>query len=123
MFILNEGAVYWNSSEQPTTIYSMIEAEYIAVSDAAKEAVWLKKFIIDLGIVPTISSPILLLCDNNGVIAQAKEPRSPQMFKHTLKRLHMIREIVVRGDVVAERVSSIDNVTDPLTKPLALEVF
>ena len=48
----------WKSSKQPTTTDSTTEAEYIAASDAAKEAVWLKKFITDLGVVPTIPDPI-----------------------------------------------------------------
>ena len=62
----------WKSSKQPTTADSTIEAEYIATSDATKETVWLKKFITDLGVVPTISDPFPLLCDNNGTIAQRK---------------------------------------------------
>ena len=103
----------WKSSKQPTTADSTTKAKYIAVSDAAKEAVWLKKFITDLGIVPMILNHIPLLCDNNGAIAQAKEPRSHQKS----------REIVTGGDVVVERVLSTDNVVDPLTKPLAQEVF
>ena len=123
LFTLNGGAVSWKSSKQPTTADSTTEAEYIAASDAAKEAVWLKKFIIDLGVVPTISDPIPLLCDNNGAIAQAKEPRSHQKSKHILRRFHLIREIVARGDVVVERIPSTDNLADPLTKPLAQEVF
>ena len=113
----------WKSSKQPTTVDSMTKAEYIAASDATKEAVWLKKFIIDLGVVPMISHPIPLLCDNNGAIAQAKEPRSHQWSKHILTRFHLIREIIARGDVMVERVPSTNNVTDPLTKPLAQEVF
>ena len=113
----------WKSSKQPTTADSMIEAKYIAASDATKEAVWLKKFITDIGVVPTISDPIPLLCDNNGAIAQEKEPRSHQKSKHMLRCFHLIREIVARGDVVVERVPSTDYVADPLTKPLAQEVF
>ena len=54
------------------------EAEYIAASDAAKEAIWIKKFITDLGMVPNITNPVDVYCDNNGAIAQAKEPRSQQ---------------------------------------------
>ena len=54
LFTLNGGAVSLKSSKQPTTVDSMIEAKYIVVSDTAKEAVWLKKFITDLGVVPTI---------------------------------------------------------------------
>ena len=47
---------------------SATEAEYIAASEAAKEAVWIKKFITGLGVVPSISNPMDLFCDNNGAI-------------------------------------------------------
>ena len=60
-----------------------------------------------------------LYCDNNGAIAQAKEPRSHQRSKHILRRYHLIREIIDRGDVKICRVPTLDNVADPLTKPLA----
>ncbi len=49
---------------------------YTTASDAAKEAIWIKKFTIELGVVPSIADPIELYCDNNGAIAQAKEPLS-----------------------------------------------
>ena len=64
-----------------------------------------------------------LFFDNNGAIAQAKEPRSHQKSKHILMRVHLIREIVVKGGIVVESVPSTNNITDPLTKPLAQEVF
>ena len=70
-----------------------------------------------------ILDPIPLLYDNNGAISQVKEPRSHQKSKHIMRRFHLIREIVSRGDVVVERVTSTDNVADQLTKPLAQEVF
>ncbi|KAK2382607.1 hypothetical protein QL285_070129 [Trifolium repens] len=78
VFYLNGGAVSWKSSKQETVADSTTEAEYIAASDAAKEAVWIKEFITELGIVPSIVDPIDLYCDNNRAIAQAKEPRSHQ---------------------------------------------
>ena len=59
-----------------------------------------------------------LYCDNNGAIAQAKEPRSHQRSKHILRCYHLIREIIERGDVKICRVPTNDNVVDPLTKPL-----
>ena len=55
--------------------------------------------------------------------AQVKELRSHQKSRHILRRFHLIREIVVIGDVVVERVPSTDNVVNLLTKPLAQEVF
>jgi hypothetical protein len=69
-----------------------MEAEYIVASEATKEAVWIRNFVSELGVVPSYSSPIDLYCDNNGAIAQAKEPRSHQKSKHILWRYHMISE-------------------------------
>ncbi|KAK8584146.1 hypothetical protein V6N12_068394 [Hibiscus sabdariffa] len=90
VFCLNGGAVSWKSSKQDIVTDSTTEAEYIAASEAAKEAVWIKKFITELGVVPSISDAMELYCDNNGAIAQAKEPRSHQRSKHILRRFHLI---------------------------------
>ena len=76
MFTLNGGAVSWKSSKQDTIVDSTTESEYIAVSEAAKEAVWIKKFVTELGVVPSVLDPVELFCDNNGAITQAKDPRS-----------------------------------------------
>ena len=118
VFCIGGGAVSWKSSKQETVADSTTESEYIAASDAAKEAVWIKKFITELGVVPSIVDPIELYCDNNGAIAQAKEPRSHQRSKHILRRYHLIREIIERGDVRICRTSTDSNIADPLTKPL-----
>ncbi|KAK9018488.1 hypothetical protein V6N11_001462 [Hibiscus sabdariffa] len=114
-----KGAVSWKSSKQDTVAGSTTEAKYIAASEAAKEAVWIKKFITELGVVPSISDAMELYCDNNGTIAQAKEPRSHQRSKHILRRFHLIREIIDRGNVEICKVHIDDNIADPLTKPLA----
>ena len=76
IFTLNGGAIYWKSSKQNTVADFICEAEYIAASDVAKEAVRLWKFIGQLGVAPSVDGPILLYYDNTGVIAQAKELRS-----------------------------------------------
>ncbi|KAG8485844.1 hypothetical protein CXB51_019240 [Gossypium anomalum] len=72
VFCLNDGAMSWKSSKQSTVADSTTEAEYIVVSETVKEAAWIKKFIIELGVVPSISHAIELRCDDNGAIAQAK---------------------------------------------------
>ncbi|KAL1188988.1 Retrovirus-related Pol polyprotein from transposon TNT 1-94 [Cardamine amara subsp. amara] len=118
VFCLNGGAISWKSSKQSTVADSKTEAEYIAASEAAKEAVWIKKFMSELGVIPSVSEPVVLYCDNNGVIAQAKEPRSHQKSKHIERRYHLIRDIIDRGDVKISRVPTDENVADPLTKPL-----
>ncbi|KAK8676152.1 hypothetical protein V6N13_034206 [Hibiscus sabdariffa] len=81
-------------------------------SEAAKEVVWIKKFISELGVVPSILDDVGLYCDNNGAIAQAKEPRSHQRSKHILRRFHLIREIIDRGDVKICKVHTYDNIVD-----------
>ncbi|PKI52257.1 hypothetical protein CRG98_027355 [Punica granatum] len=112
------GAVSWKSSKQETVADSTIEAEYFAASNAAKEAVWIKKFVTELVVVPCIANPVDLYCDNNGAIAQAKEPGSHQRSKHILRRFHLIREIIDRGDVKICRIPKDENLADPLMKPL-----
>ena len=95
-----------------------IEVEYIDVFSVAKEVVWIKKIIYDLGIVSSIMDPIELICDNKGPITQAKEPRSHQRSKHILRLYHLIKEIIDRGYVKNCRVPTSNNVVDPLTKAL-----
>ncbi|KAK9042723.1 hypothetical protein V6N11_017786 [Hibiscus sabdariffa] len=90
-----------------------------ALVKQAKEVVWIKKFITELGVIPSISDAVDLYCDNNGAIAQAKEPISHQRSKLILRRSHLIREIIDRGDVKICKVHTDDNVADPLTKPRA----
>ncbi|KAK2630885.1 hypothetical protein QOZ80_UnG0720430 [Eleusine coracana subsp. coracana] len=119
VFCLNGGAVSWKSSKQDTVADSTTEAEYLAASEAAKEAVWIRKFVSELGVVPSASSPMNLYCDNSGAIAQAKEPRAHQKNKHVLRRYHLIRDIVARGDVKICKVHTDSNIADPLTKPLS----
>ena len=91
---LNGGAVSWKSSKQETVADSTTEAEYIAALEAAKEAVWIIKFVFELGVIPSCSSPIDLYCDNSGATTQAKELRSHQKSKHILRRYHLIRDII-----------------------------
>ena len=69
---------------------SMTEAEYIAASEATKAGVWIRNFLIELGVFLNASSPLNLHCDNNGAIAQAKEPRNHQKNKHVLRKFHLI---------------------------------
>ncbi|KAL0278018.1 UNVERIFIED_CONTAM: Retrovirus-related Pol polyprotein from transposon TNT 1-94 [Sesamum radiatum] len=119
VFKLNGSVVAWKSSKQDTTADSTMEAEYIAASEAAKEAVWIKIYIQEFGVVPSIAEPVVIFCDNNGAIAHAKEPRSHHRSKHILRRYHLLREMVGRGDCRMDRVSSAKNTVDPLTAEMS----
>ncbi|KAJ9553210.1 hypothetical protein OSB04_017255 [Centaurea solstitialis] len=119
IFTLNGGAISWKSSKQDTIADSTTEEEYIAASDAAKEAIWLKNFISDLRVVASISRPVDIYCDNSGAVAQAKEPREHHKSRHVLRKYHLIREIIGRGDVRICKIPTDENVADPLTMPIA----
>ena len=121
IFTLYGGAVSWRSSKQGTVADSTMEAEYIAANDAAKEAVWMRKFMDQLGVVPAVKLPIPLYCDNTATISLVKEPRLHKRAKHILRKYHLIREIKQRGDIEVLKVSSEDNLADPFTKALTRE--
>jgi hypothetical protein len=106
------------SSKQDTVADSTMEAEYNAASEAAREAIWIRNFISELGVVPSASSPMDLYCDNSGAIAQAKEPRAHKRVKHVLWHYHPICEIIDRGDVQVCKVHTDHNVADPLMNHL-----
>ncbi|KAA0061924.1 gag/pol protein [Cucumis melo var. makuwa] len=123
VFTLNGGAVVWRSIKHSCIADSTMEAEYVAACKAAKEAIWLRKFLIDLEIVPNRHLPITLYCDNSGAVANSREPRSHKWGKHIERKYHLIREIVHRGDVVVTQISFEQNIADPFTKALTAKVF
>ena len=100
MFTLNGRAICWKSVKQTCIADSTTEAEYVAAFEVAKEAVWLKKFLMDLQVIPSADRPITLYCDNSGVVAQSKELRYHKKQKHIEKKYHLICDIIERGDTV-----------------------
>ena len=95
-----------------------MEVEYVAATEAAKEAVWLKKFLSDLGVVRMEQVPITLFCDNSGAVAQYKDPRNHKKGKHIERKYHIIWDIVARKDVVVVKIDSANNLANPFTKTL-----
>ncbi|KAL4011215.1 hypothetical protein IC575_028264 [Cucumis melo] len=123
VFTLNGGAVVWRSVKQTCIADSTMEVEYVAACKAAKKAVWLRKFLTDLEIVPNMHLPITLYCNNNGAVVNSRELRSHKQEKHIERKYHLIKEIVHRGDVVVTQISSEQNIVDPFTKGLMDKVF
>ncbi|GJY92945.1 hypothetical protein Tco_0508727 [Tanacetum coccineum] len=114
-----QGAIYWKSSKQSTTAMSTIEAKYIAASKAAMEVVWIRKFILGLGIVPTINEPIKMFCDNLIALPLAYEPRVQKGTRHYYRIYHYVRECIEFGKIKLLEVHTNDNLADPFTKALS----
>ena len=100
MFTLGGRAISWRSIKQSCVADSTIEAEYVAAYEAAKDAIWLGNFLMDLGEVPLVQSPIILYFYNSEVVANSKEPITHKRVKHIERKYHLIRNIVHKGDVV-----------------------
>ncbi|KAK1645159.1 hypothetical protein QYE76_062964 [Lolium multiflorum] len=77
----------------------------------------MKRFIVELGVVPSALDPLVIYCDM-GAIANAQEPRSHKGLKHIKLRYHSIREYIEDGKVKICKVHTDLNVADPLTKAL-----
>ncbi|GJW35896.1 retrotransposon protein, putative, ty1-copia subclass [Tanacetum coccineum] len=95
------------------------EYEYIAASDASKEAVWVRKFIVGLGVVPKIKEPIKMYCDDTRAVTIANESGFTKGDRHYHAKVHYLREVIEYGDVKLEKVHTDDNLADPFTKSLA----
>ena len=123
VFTLNRGVIFWRSGKKICVVESTTEYEYMVASEATKEAMWLKKFFLDLYEIPSVDRPITLYRDNSGVVAQSKEPRSEKKKKLILRKYHLIRDFIDRGDIVVTKITSEENLTDPFTKSLPKRVF
>ncbi|KAJ9542883.1 hypothetical protein OSB04_029389 [Centaurea solstitialis] len=66
----------------------------VTASEAAKEVAWLKNFIGDLGVVPSISEPIEIFCDNEGAVSLTKKPKDYGKSKDIEKKYHFVRHKV-----------------------------
>ena len=99
-----------------------MEAEFVVSCEAAKEAVWLKKLLYDLGVVRIEQVPITLFYDNSGMVAQSKDPRNHKKGKH-IERKYYIRDIVTRGDVVVAKIDNANNLANLFTKTLPQRTF
>ena len=100
-----------------------MEAKYVIACEAAKEAVWLKKFLSDLGVVRIEQVPITLFYDNSRAVTQSKDPRNHKKEKHIKRKYHIIRDIITRGDMVVAKIESENNLADPFTKALPQRTF
>ncbi|XXG70725.1 hypothetical protein AAC387_Pa07g0137 [Persea americana] len=123
VLILGGGAISWRSIKQECTVDSTLEAKYVAACKAAKEAVWLQRFLLELGVVHLSRQPLTVHCDSSRAIAQSTGPRSHKRQKHIQRKYHLVREIVQRGDTVITKIAYADNLADPFTKPLTTKVF
>jgi len=116
VFLLNGAAVSWKSQRQQTVALSTAEAEYMALTAATQEAMFLKQLMHELHQGP--GSPITIHEDNQSCIALSKNNMTTGRSKHMDVRYHFCREKVESGDIKVEYCATEDMLADVLTKPM-----
>jgi hypothetical protein len=116
VFLLHGAAVSWQSKLQPTVALSTTEAEYQAAGMAAREALWFRKLLPELG--EMVTGPSIILCDSESVRALLRNPMTTQRSKHIDIIHHFCRERVLLRQLQYDYVNTNDNLADCLTKPV-----
>ncbi|GJQ92240.1 retrovirus-related pol polyprotein from transposon TNT 1-94 [Tanacetum coccineum] len=110
----------WFSKKQTALAISTTEAEYVSARKACQQALRMKQALIDYDIR---LDDVPIMCDNKGAIELSKNPVQHSRMKHIKIRHHFLWDNVQKGSISIEKVSSEDNITDILTKPLKHESF
>ena len=115
VFVLNGGAVTWNSKLQVTVAVSTAEAEYMSASSCVKEALWLRMLLVEFNL---LHGAVCIHTDNQAALALIKNPLTSQRAKHIDVQYHFARERALRNEVIFEYCPTADMVADCMTKAL-----
>ncbi|WVY90442.1 hypothetical protein V8G54_035956 [Vigna mungo] len=107
------GAVSWKSKLQKCVTLSTAEAEYVAVTEASKEMLWMKNFLSELG---DNQDDYVVNCDNQSTIHLTKNPMFHSRSKHIDVRYHWIREALDEKKLKIEKIHTDLNWSDMMTK-------
>jgi hypothetical protein len=115
-FSLGSAMISWQSSKQSSISLSTAEVEYIATCSASCEAIWLRNLMTDLFDIEMRATAIL--CENQSCIKMTENPVFHNRSKHIEIRYHFIHNMVQRGALKLQYISTDVQVADVLTKPL-----
>ena len=121
VFTMSGAAISWLSKKQNCVALSTAEAEYMAMSMAAQESVWLERLLSDMN--EKSDEPILIYEDNQSTICMAMNPKFHGRAKHIDIRHHYVREQVANKKISLKYCASEDMIADMLTKGLSRTQF
>ena len=121
IFYFGRSPITWCSTKQETVALSSCEAEFMAGTEAARQAIWLQDLLSE--ITGQVEQKVIIRIDNQSAIALTKNPVFHGRSKHILTRYHFIRECVENGQVEVEHVPGSEQKADILTKALGKVKF
>ena len=119
IFLLAGAPVSWSSKKQTATAMSSCEAEYLALTSAIKECLWLRDLLAECGVVQ--DGPTVIHVDNEAAIKLSKNPVFHSRTKHVALAFQYAREQVQEGHVSITHVGTKEQAADTLTKNLPAE--
>ena len=103
IFMINGSPVTWNSRKQTVTAQSSTEAEYMAVSEAAKQAIWIRHFLYSIGKETVYNMALTTIYeDNQGMIKLTDNPVNHLKMKHIAVHYHAIQEHIANSEIQLE---------------------
>nr|GMC53250.1 Retrovirus-related Pol polyprotein from transposon TNT 1-94 [Ipomoea batatas] len=120
IFTLCNCAISWKATLQFIAALSTTEAEYIATTKGVKEATWLRGLVMELGVS---QGHTVTFSDSQSAIHLTKNDTYHAKTKHIDVRYHFIQDVVVAGDIVVQKVHTLENPADMLTKSLPITKF
>ena len=120
-FTYSQAVISWGSKKQNSVALSSCEAEIMAASEAAKEGIYLRRFLGELGVAQ--AAPTEMGMDNQAAIAISYNPELHSRTKHIDRRHFFVRECVENLELRVPFVGTADNAADFFTKPLPAKTF
>ncbi len=117
LIMLGKSPLSWSSKQQVVVALSSCEAEYLATTHCAKDVLWFRNFLFELG-YPQPSANTLF-CDNTGTVSCTHDPHGHTRMKHIDIRAHFIRNCVNKKLIDVIHIPNYSNIADLFTKPLA----
>jgi len=113
-------AISWKASLQKVVTLSTTEAEYIALTKAVKESLWLEGIAKELKIQNEV---ITVHCDSQSAIDLSRNFVHHERKKHIDIKLHFVKEVIGQGSVIVKKISTDHNPSDMITKALPSSKF
>jgi hypothetical protein len=120
--MVNGRPISWRCKKQDNTALSSTEAEFYALGEGVREALYIKQWL-EFYMNRDPSLPITMKCDNNGAVEMADHKTNHGRTKHIFVKHFFVREHIEKKHIKVIRVSTTENLADILTKTMPRITF